>query len=145
MLSDAVGEKVVRNGGLPVLAVVGNGMVGHHFCDKLAELKVTQRFQVIVFGEEPRVAYDRVHRNARSATRPRDLHEVRETESSGRRPLPPELPPETVTPKPTETGCPDCGGALGALGEDVSEMLAYTSSVRPGNPRGASGAELHVL
>jgi nitrite reductase (NADH) large subunit len=72
MHSDAVGEKVVRNGGLPVLAVVGNGMVGHHFCDKLAELKVTQRFQVIVFGEEPRVAYDRVHLTEFFATRKPD-------------------------------------------------------------------------
>lgn len=54
---------------LPVLVVVGNGMVGHHFCDKLAELKVTERFKVIVFGEEPRVAYDRVHLTEFFATR----------------------------------------------------------------------------
>jgi transposase len=45
----------------------------------------------------------------------------------GRRPLPPELPRETVTLEPAGTGCPDCGGALGALGEDVSEMLEYVS------------------
>jgi len=54
---------------LPVLVVVGNGMVGHHFCEKLADLKVTERFKVIVFGEEPRVAYDRVHLTEFFATR----------------------------------------------------------------------------
>ena len=58
---DVVSENGARAGELPVLVVVGNGMVGHHFCDKLAELQVTSRFKVMVFGEEPRVAYDRVH------------------------------------------------------------------------------------
>src|SRR5688572_7287458 len=57
------------SGEKPVLVVVGNGMVGHHFCEKLAELKVTERFKVIVFGEEPRVAYDRVHLTEFFATR----------------------------------------------------------------------------
>jgi transposase len=42
-----------------------------------------------------------------------------------RQPLPPELPRETVTLEPAETACPDCGGTLGALGEDVSETLEY--------------------
>ena len=39
-------------------------MVGHRFCEALAELDVTDRYHVIVFGEEPRVAYDRVHLSA---------------------------------------------------------------------------------
>ncbi len=43
------------------LVVVGNGMVGHRFCERLVELKVTNQFAVTVFGEEPRAAYDRVH------------------------------------------------------------------------------------
>jgi transposase len=42
-----------------------------------------------------------------------------------RRPLPPELPRETETIAPTEQACPDCGGALRLLSEDVSEMLEY--------------------
>jgi transposase len=41
-----------------------------------------------------------------------------------RRPLPEHLPRETVTHQP-ECACPECGGALRPLGEDVSEMLEY--------------------
>jgi transposase len=40
-----------------------------------------------------------------------------------RRPLPAELPRETETIPPKQDACPDCGGALRLLGEDVSEML----------------------
>jgi transposase len=42
-----------------------------------------------------------------------------------RRPLPAELPRETETLSPKHSGCPDCGGALKHLGEDVSEMLEF--------------------
>jgi transposase len=42
-----------------------------------------------------------------------------------RRPLPEHLPRETQTVLPKETNCPDCGGELKHLGEDVSEMLEY--------------------
>jgi transposase len=42
-----------------------------------------------------------------------------------RRPLPPELPRETETIAPKQEACPDCGGKLRMLGEDVSEMLEY--------------------
>jgi len=42
-----------------------------------------------------------------------------------RRPLPAELPREIETLSPKESACPDCGGALGRLGEDVSEALEY--------------------
>ena len=41
------------------------------------------------------------------------------------RALPPELPRETETLAPDETGCPDCGGTLSRLGEDVAETLEY--------------------
>ncbi|MCJ8166585.1 nitrite reductase large subunit NirB [Pontibacter sp. E15-1] len=41
------------------VVVVGNGMVGYKFCEKL--LAKTKAFRVVVFGEEPRHAYDRVH------------------------------------------------------------------------------------
>src|SRR5215470_15638169 len=40
-----------------------------------------------------------------------------------RKPLPADLPRETETLRPKETMCPDCGGALKHLGDDVSEML----------------------
>jgi len=44
------------------VVVIGNGMVGYKFCEKLrAREKGGQHFTLTVFGEEPRVAYDRVH------------------------------------------------------------------------------------
>jgi nitrite reductase (NADH) large subunit len=43
----------------PVVVVAGNGMVGHKFCEKL--ISKTSAFQIVIFGEEPRPAYDRVH------------------------------------------------------------------------------------
>ena len=42
-----------------------------------------------------------------------------------RRPLPAHLPRETAIFAPGRATCPDCGGALRALGEDVSEILEY--------------------
>jgi nitrite reductase (NADH) large subunit len=44
------------------VVVVGNGMVGFKFCEKLLT-KIEKRtdFSITVFGEEPRAAYDRVH------------------------------------------------------------------------------------
>jgi nitrite reductase (NADH) large subunit len=41
------------------IIVVGNGMVGYKFCEKLRKHGVAA--EVIVYGEEPRPAYDRVH------------------------------------------------------------------------------------
>ena len=42
-----------------------------------------------------------------------------------RQPLPAHLPRETHKILPKQEACPDCGGALKLLGEDVSEMLEY--------------------
>jgi transposase len=42
-----------------------------------------------------------------------------------RRPLPEHLPRQTQTHAPKHSVCPDCGGELRKLGEDVSEMLEY--------------------
>ncbi len=42
-----------------------------------------------------------------------------------RRPLPQSLPRVTKTHAPKQETCPDCGGSLRPLGEDVSEMLEY--------------------
>jgi nitrite reductase (NADH) large subunit len=41
--------------------VVGNGMVGYKFCEKLITKGGNELYEIIVFGEEPRPAYDRVH------------------------------------------------------------------------------------
>ena len=43
------------------IVVVGNGMVGYKFCEKLINKDVAKQFEIIVFGEEIRPAYDRVH------------------------------------------------------------------------------------
>jgi len=46
---------------MKTIVVVGNGMVGYKFCAKfVAQVDKTQ-YKLIVFGDEPRVAYDRVH------------------------------------------------------------------------------------
>ncbi len=42
-----------------------------------------------------------------------------------RRPLPPHLPRELKTHEPEQQCCPECGGTLSKLGEDVSEVLEY--------------------
>ncbi len=42
------------------IVVIGNGMVGYKFCEKLIA-KAPHQFQITVFGEEIRPAYDRVH------------------------------------------------------------------------------------
>lgn len=43
------------------IVVVGNGMVGYKFCEKLTARMQPDQFEIVVFGEEPRHAYDRVH------------------------------------------------------------------------------------
>jgi nitrite reductase (NADH) large subunit len=43
----------------PTIVVVGNGMVGYKFCEKL--IARSSHFNIIVFGEESLMAYDRVH------------------------------------------------------------------------------------
>lgn len=44
---------------------------------------------------------------------------------SVRKPLPDHLPRESIIHSPGHSCCPDCGGALKPLGEDVSEILEY--------------------
>ncbi len=46
---------------MKTVIVVGNGMVGYKFCEKFVAKANKKEFKLIVFGEEPRVAYDRVH------------------------------------------------------------------------------------
>lgn len=42
------------------IVVVGNGMVGQRFCEKLVQYDVDRRYRLVTFCEEPRAAYDRV-------------------------------------------------------------------------------------
>src|SRR5947199_10073419 len=46
------------------VVVVGNGMVGHRFCERLATHDRDRRLRIVCFGEERRAAYDRVHLTA---------------------------------------------------------------------------------
>ncbi|GAA1443460.1 nitrite reductase large subunit NirB [Mycobacterium cookii] len=42
------------------IVVVGHGMVGHRFAQAAVERGLTETHDIVVFGEEPRAAYDRV-------------------------------------------------------------------------------------
>ncbi|QBX57493.1 nitrite reductase large subunit [Nocardioides seonyuensis] len=44
----------------PRIVVVGHGMVGHRFVEAAVERGVTETHDIVVLGEEPRPAYDRV-------------------------------------------------------------------------------------
>ncbi|NAS10562.1 nitrite reductase large subunit NirB [Poritiphilus flavus] len=46
---------------MKTVVVIGNGMVGYKFCEKFVAKNENKAFNLLVFGEEPRVAYDRVH------------------------------------------------------------------------------------
>jgi len=51
--------------------------------------------------------------------------EVNRVRRRARKPLPAHLARETHKILPKQESCPDCGGALKSLGEDVSEILEY--------------------
>lgn len=42
------------------VVVIGNGMVGQRFCEKLVEFDTRRQYTIVTFCEEPRAAYDRV-------------------------------------------------------------------------------------
>jgi nitrite reductase (NADH) large subunit len=56
-----MGQSATTNGRRRTVVVVGNGMVGHRFCERLVERDRGERLRIVCFGEEPRPAYDRVH------------------------------------------------------------------------------------
>ena len=56
---------------------------------------------------------------------PTTSSDLASTGKPSRRPLPEHLPRETHTHEPQQQACPDCGGTLRKLGEDVSEVLEY--------------------
>jgi NAD(P)H-nitrite reductase large subunit len=43
------------------VVVIGNGMVGHRFCERLVEYDADRSYRIVTFCEEPRPAYDRVN------------------------------------------------------------------------------------
>ena len=46
--------------GCKTIVVIGHGMVGHRFCERLIEFDTEQQYRIVTFCEEPRAAYDRV-------------------------------------------------------------------------------------
>jgi nitrite reductase (NADH) large subunit len=44
-----------------ILVIVGNGMTGFRLCQKLVECGANDVLDIVVFGEEPLPAYDRIH------------------------------------------------------------------------------------
>src|SRR6185369_6442799 len=42
------------------VVVIGNGMVGHRFCERLVEYDQVSQYRIVTFCEESRAAYDRV-------------------------------------------------------------------------------------
>ncbi|HEU4555453.1 MAG TPA: nitrite reductase large subunit NirB, partial [Chitinophaga sp.] len=43
------------------IVIIGNGMTGYKFCEKMIAKAAPGALELVVFGEEPRPAYDRVH------------------------------------------------------------------------------------
>jgi nitrite reductase (NADH) large subunit len=52
------------------LVIIGNGMVGFKLCQRMVEYGAHQQIRIVVFGEEPRPAYDRVHLSELFSGRP---------------------------------------------------------------------------
>ncbi len=62
-LKDPLSTTIARSNTMskPVLVMAGHGMVGHHLLQQLVERELHLQYQIIVFAEESRPAYDRVH------------------------------------------------------------------------------------
>lgn len=43
------------------IVIIGNGMVSYKFCEKIIAKAPANTLDIVIFGEEPRPAYDRVH------------------------------------------------------------------------------------
>jgi nitrite reductase (NADH) large subunit len=54
-------NEIIFNMSKKRIVIIGNGMVGYKFCEKMIAKAGVGNFDIIVFGEEPRPAYDRVH------------------------------------------------------------------------------------
>jgi nitrite reductase (NADH) large subunit len=59
--SESADRLLLRGSDSSTVLVVGNGMVSHRFCEKMLEHDTEGRCRLIVVGEEPRPAYDRVN------------------------------------------------------------------------------------
>ncbi len=52
---------ISRNRHRKTVVVIGHGMVGHRFCERMVEDDIERTHQIVTFCEEPRPAYDRVN------------------------------------------------------------------------------------
>jgi nitrite reductase (NADH) large subunit len=52
---------IARSDERKTVVVIGNGMVGHRFCERLVEYDVDRCYEIVTFCEETRPAYDRVN------------------------------------------------------------------------------------
>ena len=50
------------------VVVIGNGMVGHRFIERLVGCDEAKKYSVVTFCEEPRAAYNRVNLRSFSNT-----------------------------------------------------------------------------
>jgi nitrite reductase (NADH) large subunit len=50
-----------RSRAVGTLVIIGNGMASHKLCEKLVASGAADKYRIVVFGEEDRPAYDRVH------------------------------------------------------------------------------------
>jgi len=62
---------------------------------------------------------------AATPAEPENAPQAEKKTRPSRRPLPENLPRETKRREPKQKACPDCGGTLRLLGEDVTEVLEY--------------------
>ncbi len=69
----------------------------------------------------------RAEKIAFTSAAPTAVPVVNQTAKRARQPLPAHLPRETRKVLPKQEACPDCGGKLKQLGEDVSETLEYVA------------------
>lgn len=51
----------VPDQGRQTIVIVGHGMVGQRLCEEIRARRTLAHHRVVVFGEEPQLAYDRVH------------------------------------------------------------------------------------
>src|SRR5580692_3514398 len=83
------------------------------------------------------------------AALPEPLASAEQQARRARRPLPAHLPREVRTYPPKQEACPDCGGKLKHLGDDVSEMLDIESIrfkvIRQVRPKMACGGRDRIV
>jgi nitrite reductase (NADH) large subunit len=59
-MNHAIAEPAAGRTARKTVVVIGNGMVGQRFCEKLIEFDAQRDYRIVTFCEEPRAAYDRV-------------------------------------------------------------------------------------